>query len=62
MVINIFYIGYNLAFSGMQKDHITITPKYLVNQSQFEHSFNFTSAKIKDHGRFLGLTAFNDYT
>jgi hypothetical protein len=34
----------------------------LVNRSDFEHSYNFTSAKIKDHNRFLGLTAFNDYT
>jgi hypothetical protein len=40
-------VGYNLVFDGMKKDHISITPKYLVNQSQFSQSFNFTTAKIK---------------
>lgn len=44
------------------KEHIEITPKYLVNHSDFEHSFNFSSAKIKEHNRFLGLSVNNEFT
>jgi hypothetical protein len=40
-------LGYNLQFDGLKKDHISVTPKYLLNQSSFEHSFNFTSVKLK---------------
>lgn len=52
-------LGFNLRFEGIQKDHITITPKWTHNQSDFEHSFNFSNARIKDHNRFLGIATNN---
>lgn len=49
-------------FEGVKKDHLEIVPKYTINQSEFDHSYNFTAAKLKEHNRFLALTANNDYT
>ena len=57
-----WYSGYNLVFEGAKKDHIQVTPKYEVNSSSFPSSKNFTNAKIKEHNRFLGLTASNELT
>jgi hypothetical protein len=55
MVNNLINLGYNLQFNGLLTDHIKINPKYQVSKMEFEHSFNFTTAKIKGNNRFLGL-------
>lgn len=47
--------GYNLNINGPIQDNIDVVPKYKVNKANFTQSFNFTTAKIKAHGRFLGL-------
>jgi len=61
MVSDILYSGFNLFFEAQKyKDHISVTHKYSVNDSSFSESFNFTSAKIKDHNRFVGLSTKGD--
>ena len=54
--------GYNLQFDGRQNDHISITPKYTLNESEFNRSMLFRSVKINHNGRFLGLIAHDEFT
>lgn len=51
-----------MVFDGINKDHITVTPKFTHNESLFPSSMNFASAKIKQHGRFLGLVSRLEFT
>mgnify|MGYP001071051679 CR=1 FL=1 len=56
MVLNFFiYLGFNLEYSAPVQDNIDIVPKYIGIKSNWPSSFNFTTAKIKAHNRFLGL-------
>ncbi len=56
MTVSIFFIqGYNLDFTAPVQDNIDIVPKYKRVKSDLGKSYNFTTAKIKYHNRFLGL-------
>ena len=55
MVSYFLYSGYNLQFIAPIQDNIDVVPKYKRVQSDLGKSYNFTTAKIKAHNRFLGL-------
>jgi hypothetical protein len=44
-----------LEYTAPVQDNIDIVPKYQGIKSNWPSSFNFTTAKIKAHNRFLGL-------
>ena len=54
-------LGYNLDITGPARDNINVLPKYVVNNNTFDKEYNFSTAKIKAHNRFLGLII-NDFT
>lgn len=54
--------GFNLFFTSPNTSHINVTEKYTVTESHFDHSMNFTSAKLSPTNRFLGLITNNEYT
>jgi len=56
MVYSLFKkIGFNLSLSAPVQDNIDMVPKYNRTKNDLGKSYNFTTAKIKAHNRFLGL-------
>ncbi len=47
--------GYNLNYTAPLVDNIHVVPKYTRVRTDWNSSYNFTTAKIKAHNRFLGL-------
>lgn len=50
-------VGYNLTFNLPPVDFVSVLDKYHSSERDWQHSMNFTSAKIFGNGRFLAISS-----